>query len=133
MSIYLAHPFDARFEMRKWELATEVKYDIEIINPFYDITREDVDVIDSGIAGRYERLNPQELVNRDLEAIYSCDELLAIVNGCLSYGTLMEIVYARLCDKDISIVCTNGHEKHPWLQYHADEVYTSLEEYEQTL
>jgi len=133
MKIYLAHPFDSRFAMRKWELHVEVTYDIEIVNPFYDITREDVDIIDSGIAGRYEKLNPNEVVNRDLAAIDSCDEILAFVNGDLSYGTLMEIVYASLAGKTVNIVCTNGHEKHPWLQYHADNIYTSLDEYEQTL
>ena len=65
MKYYLAHPFDSRKAMRQWELETEVQYDIEIINPFYDIGRCDVEPIDDGTKARYEGLNSTELVNRD--------------------------------------------------------------------
>ena len=46
----------------------------------------------------------------------------------VSYGTLMEIVYAHSMDKKIYIVVLNGHEQHPWIQYHATKVFTSFED-----
>lgn len=133
MKLYLAHPFDSRHEMRQWELHLETALDIEIVNPFYDLERRDVDEIDSGRASRYEKLNPAELVNRDINAIASCDGVIAYVNGDLSYGTIMEIVYANLTNVTVYLICTNGHHDHPWLKYHADHIFTSKDELEQYL
>jgi len=129
MKYYLAHPFDSRKAMRQWELETEVQYDIEIINPFYDIGRCDVEPIDDGTKARYEGLNSTELVNRDLSAIWSCGGVIAYVNGDLSYGTIMEIVYAKQFGREVHLICTNGQENHPWLLHHSDFIYTSLEDF----
>jgi nucleoside 2-deoxyribosyltransferase len=133
VKLYLAHPFDSRTEMRQWELEIENRLEIEIVNPFYDITRDDVDPIDMGRAGRYEKLNPQELVERDLEAIERSNGVIAYINGDLSYGTIMEIVYAKLMDIPVYLVCTNGHHDHPWLRHHAKEIFTSKQELEEFL
>ena len=129
LSIYLAHPFDSRKYVRDWELFVETKYNINLINPFYDISREDVEAIDRGFVDRYEALEPKELVKRDLSAIIGSDGVIAIVDGALSCGTIMEIVYAKMLNKTIDIIITNGHELHPWLLYHATNIYTSLGDY----
>ena len=117
MSYYLAHPFGTRAEMRQWELAMEVRYDIEIVNPFYDLHRSDVDAIDQGHMQRYAVI-ASEIVDRDLEAIRKSDGVIAYIDGSRSYGTIMEIAYAVMFGVRVYIVCTNGEERHPWLRYH---------------
>jgi nucleoside 2-deoxyribosyltransferase len=134
MRYYLAHPFDARHEIREWELATEVKYDIELVNPFYDVHRADVSAIDEGRHERYERLDPANIVKRDLDAIDDADGVIAFVDGSVSYGTPMEIMYSHCVHPDSTfIVCTNGHHDHPWLRYHSTRIFTSKQELEQYL
>jgi len=119
--------------MRTWELHAEITYDVEIINPFYDITRKDILGIDEGREGRYEKLDPAEVVFRDLKAIKNSDGVIAYVNGDLSYGTIMEIVYAYGFKIPVYTACTNGHEKHPWLDFHSDQIFTSLIELEENV
>ena len=131
---YLAHPSDSRVEMRQWQLHMQVSFDTtEIINPFYDITRADITEIDAGNVGRYEKLNAEELVSRDLHAIEDSDGVIAYVNGDFSIGTIMEIAYASLYGLPVYIICTNGHEEHPWLKTHSEMIFTTIEECEQYL
>jgi len=133
LKYYLAHPFDARYRIRTWELQVEEQAAIELINPFYDAPdRSDVEEIDAGRAERYERLVPSDLVRRDLQQIEQADGTVAIIDGSISYGTIMEIVYTRsVYRKPVYIICTNGHHNHPWLRHHATHVFTSVEEFEQ--
>ena len=130
---YLAHPFDFRFEARKWEERVESQYDVHIMNPFYDTERTDVVGIDEGREGRYEKLIPQQIVSHDVGLIEKSKGCIAFVTGDLSYGTIMEIVYAYRSNIPVYIVCTNGHETHPWLAYHATKVFTSTQDLEQFL
>jgi nucleoside 2-deoxyribosyltransferase len=124
---YLAHPFDSRIDMRVWELGLESRYDIEIINPFYDMPRNDVVSVDEGRRGRYEKIIPADIVSRDVSCIARSDGVIAYVNGDLSYGTIMEIVYAHVLAKEVYLICTNGHAAHPWLAYHSTEMFESRE------
>jgi len=133
MKLYLAHPFDSRHSIREWELITEVKFELELVNPFYDLGRSDVDPIDDGRHERYERLDPEALVSRDIEAIGNSDGVIAFVNGELSYGTIMEVVYAHLLNLPVYAVVTNGHHDHPWLRYHATEIFKTVQELENHL
>jgi len=132
-NFYLAHPFDTRHDIRKWELEVEKVTGLKIINPFYDTPRDDVVGIDEGRDGRYEKLDPLELVPRDVRAIRKADGVIAFVTGDLSYGTIQELVYAYLDAAPVYLVCTNGHEDHPWLVYHATKVFTTREELEEFL
>jgi len=59
--------------------------------------------------------------------------MVAIVDGSLSYGTIMEIVYAGLFIKPVYLVVTNGHIKHYWLDYHGTIMFESLREFEKWL
>ncbi len=130
MRLYLAHPFDLRHEMREWEQGFEERTGIELHNPFYEGNRSDVEEIDAGRAERYEKLDPQTLVDRDLDAIDRSDGIVAYIGNALSYGTIMEIVHAWYAGATIYLVVTNGHEEHPWLRYHATEIFTSLGDFE---
>lgn len=127
--LYLAHPFPAREWVRRWELHTEKKIGIELINPFYDATRNDVRKIDSGRAERYD-VDPVSIVEGDVELICGSDGVFAIVSGDLSYGTIMEMVYARNCKKPVYSLITNGEEMHPWLRYHSKKIFTKLDDAE---
>ena len=135
MKLYLAHPFDARHRIRKWELTVEDKYGVELVNPFYDAPdRTDVEEIDAGRAERYEKLDPDELVARDLRQIDQAVGTVAIIDGSVSYGTIMEIVYtSAVYYKPVYIVCTNGHHGHPWLVKHANRVFESFDDFESFL
>jgi len=130
--IYLAHPFPLRHELRVWELHLEVSLGITILNPFYDLSREDVIAIDQGSMARYAP-DAQELVERDLAAIKGCSAVLAYVNGAFSIGTPQEIVYAYLWGIPVYCLVSNGHEDHPWLVYHCEKIVTSKEDMEEFL
>lgn len=108
---------------------------VELVNPFYDAPdRTDVEEIDAGRAERYEKLIPSELVQRDLRQIEKADGTVAIIDGSVSYGTIMEIVYTHsFYNKPVYLICTNGHHNHPWLKYHATCVFESPREFEQWL
>ena len=130
---YLAHPFNSRRAVREREILCETMHsDIDLVNPFYDVKdRTDTQQIDEGKMGRYEPESTQ-LVERDLDTIYSCDALLAIIspNCGFSCGTPMEIVYAYLHKIPIYIIALNGHEDHPWLRYHATRIFKGWKEFE---
>jgi nucleoside 2-deoxyribosyltransferase len=131
---YLAHPLDSRVKIREWELHMEATGMIDLFNPFYDATdRTDIEAIDAGRADRYEKLVPAELVARDLRNLRHCDALVGIINGAVSYGTIMEIVYANLYNMPVYLIVTNGHEGHPWLKHHSAHIFTSFQEFEDFL
>lgn len=131
MKLYLAHPFDSRQLIREWELEFEARSGIELCNPFYDAPdRTDIEEIDAGRAERYEKLIPSDLVRRDLRYMLACDGLIAIIDGSVSYGTIMEIVYANMFRLPVGMVVTNGHVNHPWLREHSSFIFTSFDEFE---
>lgn len=133
MKLYLAHPFDSRKKIREWELGFEDRTGIELVNPFYDTPeRSDIEMIDAGKSERYEGLVPKELVRRDLGLMSVVDGIVAVVDGSLSYGAIMEIVYASGMhgNRNVHIIVTNGHHQHPWLVAHSGRIYTSFAEFE---
>ena len=127
---YLAHPFDTRKWVRDWELRLEKELGVTFVNPFYDLTRSDIEQADAGRTERYEKINPADIVERDVQAIHSVEGLVGIVDGSLSYGTIMEIVYAWSYHLPVYLIVTNGHYGHPWLVYHSTKIFQSLEAFE---
>lgn len=132
LEFYLAHPFNERHNIRTWELGFEKRTHINLINPFYDISREDVERIDAGRAERYTELIPKELVERDIGYIIrsTTTGTIAFVTGALSYGTIMEMVYTKLNNKLLYSIVTNGHDNHPWLRYHSTKIFTNKLDFE---
>ena len=139
MKLYLAHPFNSRHKMREWELEVEKELGIELINPFFDVERDDKDVIEdkkitlTTQATREERyalsdVDSCELVDRDIDLIGKSDGIIAIVDGSLSYGTIQEMVYAHMFGRKVYTVISNGHVGHPWLRYHSTRVFSKLDE-----
>ena len=133
MNIYTSHPFDFRREFRKWELHIESKFEVELINPFYDIHRDDVKLIDEEGITRYELLDHKEVVERDIAAIKDSDAVITVISGHTSYGTPMEMVYARIYHKPNYLVCMSGREGHPWLKYFSSDIFLTLDELEDNM
>lgn len=135
--LYLAHPFDTRHRIREWELWIEEKTGIEIVNPFFDVERNDKELIDSEgatLESEYTRerrygitdAQASAIVNRDVAQIAKCDGIIAIVDGSLSYGTIQEMVYAKALGKFCLSMISNGQARHPWLRHHSTVVFESL-------
>jgi nucleoside 2-deoxyribosyltransferase len=134
MKIYLAHPFDERHAVREWQLNTKIE-GVEFINPFYDITRADIEAIDKTNITRAEiedgthvLASPETIVRRDIEAISACDVLMAYHTNAKSIGTLMEMVYGFTMGLEMHSVCV-ASAHHPWIQYHSDKVFDTLGDY----
>ena len=136
LSFYLAHPFDSRKEVRKWELEFEKRTKIILVNPFYDTLRTDIEKIDAGRTERYEKLQPTELVQRDIGYIATNNGIISIIkknNRGVSFGTPMEMVYAKILNKPCYLLITNQHENHPWLVYHSTRIFTKRAKLEKFL
>ncbi len=124
---YLAHPVLARVKVAIFERNFELRTGIDLVNPFTDVEREPEENLAASETGCYD--NCDKIVDLDLAAILSCDFLVAFVTGQRSYGTIMEICYAYSMGKPVFIVCENGHEKHPWLVYHSDKIFTNTKDF----
>lgn len=131
MTGYIAHPIPDRKMVREWELKFEAgNPDVKLINPFIDIERESEEhLVAAETKGHYID-DPTEVVMKDVQAIIDSDFVVAWVTGQRSYGTLMEIVYAHQAGKPVYIICTNGHENHPFLRFHATHIFTAPEQFE---
>lgn len=131
-SYYLAHPFDARKEVREKELEIEKRKHISLMNPFYDYGREDITEIDEGRKEKWA-VDPEEIVIPDLHRINVADAVVAVLTGGISVGTIMEIAYAKMYGKRVLVIDLLGLRRHPWIRYHADEIFRSWEEFEEVL
>ncbi len=129
MKGYIAHPVLDRKMVVVWEQDFEGQTGIELVNPFTDVEFEDEPDLANSEAGDYSSCSNKDIVSNDINAILDSDFVVAFVTGQRSYGTIMEIVYAYRNNRPLYIICTNGHETHPWLVYHATRVFTSAEEF----
>jgi nucleoside 2-deoxyribosyltransferase len=133
LKLYLAHNLDTRHEIRKWELQVEKKYKINLLNPFYDSKRSDIDKLDSGKITRWQ-LNDRRchaLVKRDLKMVDKCEGILAFVtHGVI--GTMLEIGYARATGKKIFVI-SKDYIMHPWIRVYANYRFATKEEFEEWL
>jgi hypothetical protein len=138
LRLYLSHTIGIRKDVREWEKYLECKYDIELINPFYDLGRSiPVERLDSGEIEPYSDMNEtlaNEIVTRDLNAINSSDGILAYVD-CASVGTSMEIYHCKqLLMKPVLIYIKNKKlAKHPWLLHFSSDMCNSMSDVERQI
>jgi len=130
LRLYLSHTISIRKEVLEWEKEIESKYNIDLINPFYDLGEiKRMKFIDEG-GSPYEGITKSEaekIVNTDLEAIRESDGVVAYFK-CASIGVSMEVMYAKQFDKPVYIYMEDKHyTKHPWLVYFSDNIYTTIE------
>lgn len=117
--LYFAHPAADRKELREREIDMECRLGIELLNPFYDVHRGDIIELDSGIRKPYHGISdPNKIVMRDLEAIKSCEGLLAVIpKDRPMIGASMEIFYnSFVLGRDTYLIIEDeGLFGHPWL------------------
>ncbi len=133
--LYLAHPLTMELEIREWELKVEAKYDIELLNPFYDNgTREDIDKIHAGLLEPRtvtKVYDGKTIMERDLRAIEKTAGTLAIIEkGKESFGTSMELFYCSRILQKPTYVITTTMAGHPWIIALATKIFTNYEDFE---
>lgn len=140
-TLYIAHNFNLRRVIRKWELRMESKYNIRFDNPFYDNEgrEEQIQAIDSFKDGSpeqkaylldyYNKAN-KTIVSDDLTKIRKSDGILAFANDT-RIGTPMEIFFAASVIKIPVYVITHKYQNHPWIQKFATKVFTSRKAFEE--
>lgn len=128
LRLYIAHNFNDRFKIRKFEKAIESKYNVELFNPFYDTDRDDVRDLDklgntrTDLRSKMKLYTPSqcaELVERDLREIRHSDGILTVINHA-SFGTAMEIITAAYFYRIPVYIITKNYASHPWLRYLVD-------------
>jgi nucleoside 2-deoxyribosyltransferase len=106
-----------RHECRAWERYAEHQSGIEILNPFYDVYREEIIKIDCGIVEKYDRsFDHMAIVTNDLSYLDSCDAVLAIIEEANSIGTHCELWHSVNVKKPVYVI-TGSFENHPWIRY----------------
>lgn len=114
---YLAHPTVARNEIRDWEIEVEKKYNITLLNPFFDNYINDSTELKGG-KNYIDDSDYKSIVEGDLKAIDRCDGVLAIMTEN-SVGTAMELFYnsVHLSKPTYIIMEDSKLMHHPWLKY----------------
>jgi len=136
IDLYLGHPFEIREQVREWELEVEKRLRVDLVNPFYDVWREDIEKIDSGEVGKYEKCDPKKIVQRDVFNIAKTQGGIYILEDpqkVFSVGTIQEMVYSCILGKPTYSLVFNGYPNHPWIVYHSDEIFTSWNELDKFL
>lgn len=136
-TLYLAHNFEIRKKIRKWELRIESKYNLNLDNPFYDTDqRTDMLELDQMKDGSKEQReyfknrDTEELVDRDLEKIRKSDGLVAMAN-VTRIGTPMEIFFAaRILHIPVFII-TQKYIYHPWIKKYATKIFPHRRAFEE--
>ena len=130
MRFYLAHPIVCKDTTRTFELLFERRTGHELVNPFYDLERTDIALIDLGERDPYDgKLDYDEIVVRDTNAILSSDGVIAVLPYVPTIGTICEIMLARQFNKRVIVVALHPPwRKHPWLLYFVDDIVADFEE-----
>lgn len=134
--LYLAHNFELRKGIRKWELQIEGKYNINLTNPFYDGSqRSDMEKLDKMRDGSKEQReyfktrDTTDLVERDLTKIRKSDGIVAFAN-VTRVGTPMEIFFAARILRIPVYIITKKYPFHPWIKKHATEIFRNRHDFE---
>lgn len=136
-TLYLAHNFESRKIVRKWELKMEGKYDINFDNPFYDNSEraKDMQVIDTLKDGSKEQWqymstrSAKDIVEDDLDKIRKSDGIVALAEKT-RIGTPMEIFFGSRILRIPVFIVTKRYAKHPWITRHATATFSSTLEFE---
>lgn len=132
---YLAHQLKYRQAVRKIEIRLENTYKINLLNPFYDTGRVDLDKLVSGEIKTPYDLTLQECKNtveNDLQWIRNSDGLLAIIKDHETIGSFMELFYASMIlEKPVYIVCSDKSiVNHLWIRALSFKVFKNIKELE---
>ena len=127
---YFAHPTESRKYLLKEIEVLKKECKINLLNPFYDgPEKEQIQELDrQGLEMHdYEKtIDPNFVVEKDLEEIRKSDGMIAVLDSNFSIGTHMEVCYATLIGLPVFSVVLNGHDKHPFIQYFSSKVFTNF-------
>jgi hypothetical protein len=140
---YLAHPFESRELVREWELGAEKRLGIELVNPFFDVPRADLPLLDvTKVMTREERQKAlvetfgmeygRAIVEPDLSHIRDCGGVVAVVTDDRMVGTPMEIFYTSyVLKRPVYIIHLSERNRwHPWLQYFSVKMFSGFADFE---
>jgi len=113
IKLYFAHSHFHKREYRTLiEKRVEEETSIDLFNPLYDCPMES---------------DPRKLVERDLVEVEKCVGVFSYIEDA-SFGTPMEIAYAKLKGKPVFIVAKRFCDD-PWLRAHATKIFVTLNEF----
>jgi len=106
-TIYFAHPFD-RWKSKREEMIEQILEErgYDVVNPFKEENKLNEKY---GVSNYYERPTfdfANDIVNKDYESVKECDEFFAwFPKDVTSIGTPIELVWASLMKKKITVLC----------------------------
>lgn len=124
--VYIAGPIhgvenDQHYREKLGQVLKEFEYDV--IDPWQ---REKVEYSSHGEEW-WENVPSMYFIKRDLEDIDRCNALIAYL-PILSAGTCMELFYAKRKGK-VTIIISNMKSLSPWIVYHTDQFFKTIEEF----
>lgn len=141
LKLYVAHSLAHRAKIRKTQLEIESKYNVKLVNPFYEFVREEITVLDQIISKKDRELyksiwseeDCQDIVEMDLEMIRKCDGLLVFLapNEAL-IGTSMEIQFAHILGMRIFVI-TQNYRFHPWIRFYSTQIFDNITSFKEWL
>ncbi|MEK6757723.1 MAG: hypothetical protein AABX88_01210 [Nanoarchaeota archaeon] len=72
-------------------------------------------------------------VEKEIKKIKGKKYHLTTIEKNVNYEEIMKMVYAYKFDVPVYSLITNGHEKHPWLDYHSTKIFTKEKDLEEFL
>ena len=125
--IYVAHPMRARHVVKNWIEVMNPLVKVHLFNPIYETEANHIEDIDSGDAGFYGA-PPEAFIPDEIRMIQTSIGLVAIITGDISYGTIMEMVYAKINDIPVYTLVLNGQWDHQWIRWHSSMIFNCLED-----
>lgn len=141
LKLYIAHSLAHRKKIRKTQLEIEAKFNIKLVNPFYEQVREEINILDQIISREDKDLYKQSwsdeacqnIVEMDLRMIRHCDGLLVfLVSNEALIGTAMEMQFAKMLDMKIYTI-TRHHQFHPWVRFYSTQIFNNITEFKKYL
>ena len=128
--VYVAGPIhgvehDQHYREKLRQVLNEFEYDV--IDPWQ---REKVEYSSTGVEW-WRNVPTTYFIKRDLDDIDRCNILIAYL-PILSAGTCMELFYAKRSGKQ-TVVISNLESLSPWIVYHTDLFFKTIEEFQNYL
>lgn len=121
MKYYLAHPLKLRKHIRRVELGIEALYGLDLLNPFYDVHRPEIEKLDRGETLNDAEVDSIALVEKDLSLLEDCYGVLAVIaDKCSSIGTICEMWHAVVRRMPIFVISYDLGNHH-WVEYAVDK------------
>jgi len=137
---YLAHQFKYRFFVREIELQLEKDFNIELINPFFDSKRKDIEQLNNeniklAVRLKYSDKDATKIVKGDLSLIDKSDGIISIIVDSESIGSYMEIFYCGfVLHKPVYIIAPNIKiRKHLWIRCCSTKQFASVNSFKKWL